>query len=85
MLDRINTLVLSAMTRASRQEGQTMTEYAMVLALIALVAFGAVAGLEQAARAAAALGKILFIAESSRSNRQAYQRQGCLELPPEEQ
>lgn len=45
MLDRINTLVLSVIARAQREEGQSMAEYAMVLALIAVVVAAAVTGL----------------------------------------
>lgn len=45
MLDRFNTLVLSLYARAQREEGQTMAEYAMVLALIAIAVIVAVTGI----------------------------------------
>ena len=43
MVDRLNVLVLQVLTRASREEqGQSMAEYAMILALVAVVVAGAV-------------------------------------------
>jgi Flp pilus assembly pilin Flp len=41
MMDRLNTLIVSFVTRTRREEGQTMAEYALVLALVAILVVGA--------------------------------------------
>jgi Flp pilus assembly pilin Flp len=40
MLDALNLLVVRSLSRLRREEGQTMTEYALVLALLAAAAAG---------------------------------------------
>jgi Flp pilus assembly pilin Flp len=47
MMDRLNTLIVSFAARMQREEGQTMAEYALVLAVVAigvLVALGLLSG-----------------------------------------
>jgi pilus assembly protein Flp/PilA len=38
MVDRLNTFMLGIVARAQREEGQAIAEYALILALIAVVA-----------------------------------------------
>jgi pilus assembly protein Flp/PilA len=40
MLDRINRAYIALSTRAQREEGQAMVEYALILALVSVVAIG---------------------------------------------
>jgi len=40
MLDLINRVHIGLMTRLERQEGQAMVEYALILALVSVVAIG---------------------------------------------
>jgi pilus assembly protein Flp/PilA len=40
MLDKVNRAYIALVTRAQREEGQAMVEYALILALVSVVAIG---------------------------------------------